>query len=115
MAQSERTEKQDMVAADDMHWGINYLREDIQDLRQEGRQDVKDLREEVRQGFRELRAEARDRRVEAKAELAEMQKAQAAQYAEMRRAMDLRFYWSAGISIGLSGMLAGLMTALIKL
>ena len=38
---------------DDMHWGISYLREDLQDVRQ----DMRDFRKEVAQQFAENRKE----------------------------------------------------------
>ena len=33
---------------EELHWGISYLREDIQDLRQEMRGNTQEMREEVR-------------------------------------------------------------------
>ena len=41
---------------DDMHWGISYLREDLQDLRQESR----DFRREVNAEFANVRGEMGD-------------------------------------------------------
>ncbi len=38
---------------EDMHWGISYLREDLQDVKQ----DLRDFRKEVAQEFTELRRE----------------------------------------------------------
>ena len=44
---------------DDMHWGISFLREDLQDVKLDVRKEVADLRAETSQQFTELRAEMR--------------------------------------------------------
>jgi hypothetical protein len=72
-------------APDDMHWGINYLREDIQDIRAE----VRDLRAEMRAGF----ARMDDK------------------YEQVCKRMDARFNWTLGAMVAMTGTLA----ALIKL
>ncbi|MDE2999336.1 MAG: hypothetical protein OXU79_09700 [Gemmatimonadota bacterium] len=43
---SETTGSQAAPAPDNTHWGVAYLREDLQDLRQQIREDVKDLRQQ---------------------------------------------------------------------
>ncbi|MDE2889713.1 MAG: hypothetical protein OXR72_16020 [Gemmatimonadota bacterium] len=43
---SESTGSQAAPAPDNTHWGVAYLREDLQDLRQQIREDVKDLRQQ---------------------------------------------------------------------
>lgn len=42
---AETTGSQAAPAPDNTHWGVAYLREDLQDLRQQIREDVKDLRQ----------------------------------------------------------------------
>ena len=42
-----------------LHWGISYLREDIQDLRQEMRDNTQELRQEIQGVRQELREETR--------------------------------------------------------
>jgi len=76
-----------------MHWGINYLREDIQDLR----------------------AEHREFRADVKAEFAAVRREMQDAYARLDAKIDSRFHLLLIAMIGLNGMLAGLMTALIKL
>lgn len=53
-------EKSDPQAAsspppEDFHWGVAYLREDIQDVRRE----IQDVRQEMRQEFQNVRQEMR--------------------------------------------------------
>ena len=45
---------------EDMHWGISYLREDLQDVKQ----DMRDFRKDVAQQFAEQRKEFSDIRKE---------------------------------------------------
>ncbi len=44
---TESPESQAASAPDNTHWGVAYLREDLQDLRQQLREDVKDLRQQI--------------------------------------------------------------------
>jgi hypothetical protein len=39
---------------EELHWGISYLREDIQDLRQEMRDNTQEVRQEMREEIRTL-------------------------------------------------------------
>jgi hypothetical protein len=75
------------------------------------RGEVRSVRDELRSETRELRSETKDLRTEMIVRFGHMDD----RFVEMRRAMDQRFTWSIGVSVGLAGMLAGLMTALIKL
>jgi len=83
-----------------MHWGINYLREDIQDQRAE-----------MRSGVRQVRNELRDHQAESAAVRQEMQRG----LARLDSKIDSRFHLLLGATITLNGMLAALMTALIRL
>ena len=44
---------------EDMHWGISYLREDLQDMKQ----DMRDFRKEVAQQFEDVRRDLRHNRM----------------------------------------------------
>lgn len=44
---AETPESQAASTPDNTHWGVAYLREDLQDLRQQMREDVKDLRQQI--------------------------------------------------------------------
>ena len=55
---------------DDMHWGVSYLREDLQDLRQESR----DFRKEVAAEFAKTRDEAGEFRQEVATGFADLRK-----------------------------------------
>ena len=46
-------------APEDLHWGISYLREDIQDLRQQMREDTQETRQETRQAIQDMRQDMR--------------------------------------------------------
>lgn len=47
---------------EDMHWGFSYLREDIQDMRQEFRGQIQEGRKETQQLRQEFQVEMRDLR-----------------------------------------------------
>ena len=49
---AERSEPQSDM--DNTHWGVAYLREDLQDLCLQMREDIKDLREQVAETSRSL-------------------------------------------------------------
>ena len=93
MADPDHTLPKRISAPDEMHWGINYLREDIQDIR----------------------AEARDSRAEMKAEIGSLREAMEARYESLLKRMDSRFYWTIGLIATMMGMQAALTTALMKL
>ena len=67
-----------------MHWGINYLREDIQDIR----------------------AEARESRAETKAEFASLCAEMMALRESLLKHVDVRFYWTIGLMATMMGMSA---------
>ena len=75
-----------------MHWGINYLREDIQDMRL----DMREIRVEMQGRLGEMHSETNGR------------------FAEMQKRIDSRFFWTLGFVVTLSAMQMALMTALIK-
>jgi len=83
-----------------MHWGITYLRENVQDLRTE---------------FREFRADTKAEFGTVRKEMQEGDAALRGDFARLEGKLDARFNWLLGVMITLNGMLAALMTALIKL
>ena len=93
MTDADSREAQPRPAPDEMHWGINYLREDIQDLR----------------------AENREFRADTKAEFAAVRREMQDSIARLESKLDARFHLLLGVTVTLNGMLAALMTALIKL
>ena len=80
---------------EDMHWGISYLREDLQDVKQ----DMREFRRDVAQEFTSHRKEFSDFRNEV-----------AQQFAEVRR--DLRH--NLMVMIGISGTVAAIIIAFIE-
>ncbi len=44
---AETPESEATTSADNTHWGIAYLREDLQDIRLQMREDSKELREQI--------------------------------------------------------------------
>ena len=52
---TETPESQAASAPDNTHWGVAYLREDLQDLRQQMRDDLQDLRQQMREDVKDLR------------------------------------------------------------
>jgi hypothetical protein len=76
-------------APDDMHWGINYLREDIQDMRL----DIREIRVEIQARFAEMNT----------------------RFADLQKRMDSRFFWTLGFMATLIAVHGAMMTALIKL
>ena len=75
-----------------MHWGISYLREDLQDVRR----DMRDFRKEVAQEFANVRAEF------------------AHQFAEHRRESALQLRHNLMITTGIVGIFSALIIAFIQ-
>ena len=116
MASSDQTGPKPISAPDDMHWGINYLREDIQDIRAEAREsradakadhaalrvEIGSLRETVETGDAALREamEASDSAL--RAEIGSLREA-------LLQRLDSRFYLTMGMMATMIGVLAALM------
>lgn len=96
---AETPESQAASAPDNTHWGVAYLREDLQDLRQQMRDDVKDLRQQI--------AETNKRIDETNKRIDETNK----RIDETNRLIDSRFAWLITTMVALSGILI----AVIKL
>lgn len=85
---AEKPESQSAPAPADLHWGIAYLREDIQDVRQEMRQDIQDVRQEMRQEFQNVRQEFQNVRQEVQGVCQEVQQ----EIRTVNIRIDSRFY-----------------------
>lgn len=94
-----------------MHWGIGYLREDIQDLRAEAREyraEVKSEFANVRTEFTEVRKEMREGDQALRTEVVELRQS-------LEKRIDTRFYWIIGLMATMLGAHTALTAALIKL
>ncbi|MDE3258006.1 MAG: hypothetical protein OYM47_09255 [Gemmatimonadota bacterium] len=89
---AETTDPQAAPTPDNTHWGVAYLREDLQDLRLQLREDVKDLRQLNAETNK--RIDETNRRIDRTNEL-----------------IGSRFAWLITTMVALAGILA----ALIKL
>jgi DNA anti-recombination protein RmuC len=104
---AETTDPQAAPAPDNTHWGVAYLREDLQDLRQQMREDNKDLRQQMAEtnqridGINESlgqRIEETNQRIDGINE-------------SLGQRIDSRFAWSITTMVAL----AGILIAVIKL
>ena len=93
---TETTDPQATPAPDNTHWGVAYLREDLQDLRQQMREDSKNLRLQIAETNR--RIDETNKRID-----------ETNQSLGLR--IDSRFAWAITTMVALTGILA----ALIKL
>lgn len=96
---AESTDPQAAPAPDNTHWGVAYLREDLQDLRLQLREDVKDLRQQF--------AETNQRIDETNKRIDEANK----RIDRTNELIGSRFAWLITTMVALAGILA----ALIKL
>ena len=104
---TETTDLQATPAPDNTHWGVAYLREDLQDLRQQMREDSKDLRLQIAETNKRIdetnqslgqRIDETNRRIDEVSQ-------------SLGRRIDSRFAWAITTMVALTGILA----ALIKL
>ena len=100
---TETTDPQATPAPDNTHWGVAYLREDLQDLRQQMREDSKDLRLQIAETNRRI-DETNERIDETNRRIDEVSQS-------LGRRIDSRFAWAITTMVALTGILA----ALIKL
>ena len=96
---AETPESQAASAPDNTHWGVAYLREDLQDLRQQMREDVKDLRQQTAETNRRIdetnkRIDETNKRID-----------------ETNKLIESRFAWLITTMVALTGILI----AVIKL
>ena len=87
---AETPESQAASAPDNTHWGVAYLREDLQDLRQQIREDSQDLRQQIREDVKDLRQQ-----------ITEINK----RIDETNKRIDSRFAWLITTMVALTGIL----------
>ncbi len=93
---AETTESQAAPAPDNTHWGVAYLREDLQELRLQIREDGKDLRLQI--------AETNQR-------IDEVNQSLGQRVDQTNKLIDSRFAWLITTMVALTGILI----AVIKL
>jgi predicted nucleic acid-binding Zn-ribbon protein len=90
---------------EDMHWGFSYLREDIQDMRQEFRGQIQEGRKETQKLGEDLRGEIQEGRKETQQLRQEFQ----VEMREMRKDMATRFNYTIGAMVTLAAGIAALI------
>ncbi len=95
MAETPRPDDPVTPPAEDMHWAVSYLREDIQDLRLEMRGQIHDVRQEIADTRKEL-----------------IQRIDGSEH-RLRGELSTRFYWMIGLLF--ASWLSTMGTLLIKL
>ena len=100
---AETTDPQAASTPDNTHWGVAYLREDLQDLRQQMREDLQDLRQQMREDVKDLRQQIDEtnKRIDETNERID----------RTHELIGSRFTWLITTMVALAGILA----ALIKL
>ena len=96
------SEKSTSPTPEDMHWGISYLREDLQDVKH----DMRDFRKEVAAEFGNVRKEMA-------AGLANVRSEMALQFADMRREVGQQARNNLMIMVGVTGIFASIIIAFI--
>jgi hypothetical protein len=127
MASSDQTGPKPISAPDDMHWGINYLREDIQDIRAEAREsradakadhaalrvEIGSLREAMEAGDSALREAMEAGDAALREAITAGDSALRAEISSLRETLlqrlDSRFYLTMGMMATMIGVLAALM------
>lgn len=95
---TEASTPQPSPSSEQLPWGISYLREDIQDLRQEMRDNTQEVRQEVQGVRQEMRQEIQDLRQEIGA---------------VHRHIDSRFAWTITTVIALGGLMVTLLGVVV--
>lgn len=93
---AETPKSQTPSSPDNTHWGIAYLREDLQDIRLQMREDLQDIRLQMRDDTKELRVQ-----------IAETNK----RIDETNKLLESRFIWIITTMVAI----AGILIAVIKL
>lgn len=96
---AETPESQATTSADNTHWGIAYLREDLQDIRQQMREDSKELRLQI--------VETNKRTDETNKRIDETNK----RIDDTNKILESRFIWLITTMVAI----AGILIAVIKL
>ena len=93
---AETPESEATTSADNTHWGIAYLREDLQDIRLQMREDSKELRLQI---------------VETNKRIDEVNQSLGQRIDETNKILESRFIWLITTMVALTGILI----AVIKL
>ncbi len=100
---AETPESQATTSSDNTHWGIAYLREDLQDMRLQMREDTKELRVQM--------AETNKRIDETNKRIDEVNQSLGQRIDETNKLLESRFIWIITTMVALTGILI----AVIKL
>ena len=100
---AETPESQATTSSDNTHWGIAYLREDLQDMRLQMREDTKELRVQM--------AETNKRIDETNKRIDETNRSLGQRIDETNKLLESRFIWIITTMVALTGILI----AVIKL
>ncbi len=100
---AETPESEATTSADNTHWGIAYLREDLQDMRLQMREDTKELRVQI--------AETNKRIDETNKRIDEVNRSLGQRIDETNKILESRFIWLITTMVALTGILI----AVIKL
>ena len=100
---AETPESQATTSSDNTHWGIAYLREDLQDLRLQMREDSKELRVQM--------VETNKRIDETNKRIDEVNQSLGQRIDETNKLLESRFIWIITTMVALTGILI----AVIKL
>ncbi len=93
---AETPESEATSSSDNIHWGIAYLREDLQDLRLQMREDSKELRLQI---------------VETNKRIDEFNRSLGQRIDETNKLLESRFIWIMTTMVAI----AGILIAVIKL
>ena len=93
---AETPESEATSSSDNIHWGIAYLREDLQDLRLQMREDSKELRLQI---------------VETNKRIDEFNRSLGQRVDETNKLLESRFIWIITTMVAI----AGILIAVIKL
>ncbi len=91
---AETPESQATPSSDNIHWGIAYLREDLQDLRSQMREDTKELRLQI---------------VETNKRIDEVNRSLGQHIDETNKLLESRFIWIITTMVALTGVLIAVM------
>ena len=100
---AETPESEATTSADNTHWGIAYLREDLQDIRLQMREDSKELREQI--------AETNKRIDEVNQSLGQRIDETNKRIDDTNKILESRFIWLITTKVAI----AGILIAVIKL
>ena len=118
MTEEATPQPQSRPASEELHWGVSYLREDIQDLRNQMREDIQETRHQMREDIQNLRNQMREDTQETRHQMREDIQETRHQIGvahqridETNKRMDIHFRWLMTTLIAITGVLV----AVIKL